>query len=456
MLKIRELLKHFSYELASGAPETAIGSFSIDSRKVALGQAFIAIKGERFDGHNFVQDAIRNGARAVIAQRLDNPTLEAAKLNSTAVIKVKDTVKALGEIARYNRERFDIPVIVVTGSNGKTTTKEMISWVLSAKHKTLKNEGTKNNHIGLPLTLANLNSTYDCAVLEAGTNHFGEIPYLSGVASPNIAVLTNIGESHLEHFQNLRGVLKEKYSLIKYLRGPKIAVYNSDDGLLRKKFQNSDNRINSFAFSLNAASEYKASKARFHKGKVEFLLNRKHAFTLNTFGLYNIYNCLPAIAIARLLGLGYPDIISRLSSFEFPEGRLRFKSRSDIRFIDDTYNSNPFSLRLALESLNYLKVKGRKILVMGDMLELGKLKENFHKAAGVHAARICDCIITVGDLAKLAADSARRKGFDKKNLFICSSNPQAKEALMKDILPRNDDIILVKGSRAMRMEEIIS
>ena len=189
--------------------------------------------------------------------------------------------------------------------------------------------------------------------------------------------------------------------------------------------------------------------------KIEFLVNHKYRFSINTLGYHNVYNALAAIAVARILGMEYKDIALRLSNFDFPGGRLKFIDLNHTRFIDDTYNSNPDSLREALEVLNNLKVKGRKILVMADMLELGKDKDAFHRDIGCQAAKICDIFITVGKLSRLSAQAARRAGLKDKNIFICDSSIHARDILLNRIIPGKDDLVLVKGSRLMRMEEVL-
>ncbi|PIS34320.1 MAG: UDP-N-acetylmuramoyl-tripeptide--D-alanyl-D-alanine ligase, partial [Candidatus Omnitrophica bacterium CG08_land_8_20_14_0_20_41_16] len=228
MLKIPELLKATRGKLTSGDNSVSVKGVSIDSREIKKGEAFIAIKGNNFDGHNFINMAIKKGASCIITEK------EIKGTDGIAVIKVKDTIRALGAVARFKREKYNLPVIAVTGSNGKTATKDMIAWILSKDFKVLKNEGTKNNHIGLPLTLLKLDSSYDIAVLEIGTNHFGEVKYLSDIACANIGIITNIGPAHLQYFKNLKGVFKEKHDLLRSLKAPAIAILNADDPYLRK------------------------------------------------------------------------------------------------------------------------------------------------------------------------------------------------------------------------------
>ncbi|MFH1198879.1 MAG: UDP-N-acetylmuramoyl-tripeptide--D-alanyl-D-alanine ligase [Candidatus Omnitrophota bacterium] len=450
MFKVSEILKATGGRLLSGSADAIVKDISIDSRVVKPGDAFIAIKGNRFDGHKFVEAAVSKGASCIICA----PQIIDYRLQDIAVIQAQDTTQALGDIARFNRERFNIPVITITGSNGKTTTKEMIAHVLAKKFKVLKNIGTENNHIGLPMTLLNLNDYYDFAVLEAGTNHPGEIEYLARIAQPNIAAITNIGQSHLKYLKDTESVFYEKTSLLRYLREPAVALLNADDRWLSIALNQENKGFKAFGFGVNNNADIKVSDMRFFEGCMWFIVNSKYKFKLNTIGAHNIYNALIAIFIARVFGMEYKDIALQLSSFEFPKSRLKLLELEKIKFIDDTYNSNPLSLRHALDVLAHMEVRGRKIFVMGDMLELGADEEFFHRQAGENAAKSCDYLITVGRLSQLAAQVARDGGFNNDKVFNCKDIHEAREVLLSKIIPQAEDIVLVKGSRSMRMEEI--
>lgn len=474
MFKINELLKATGGRLVGRGRGIPAKGVSIDTRSIKPQEAFVAIKGNNFDGHDFILEALRKGASCIIRNPEDKNCKASSRddMRRAAFIEVKDTVRALGDIARFQREKFNIPVIAVTGSNGKTTAKEMISWVLSRKFKVLKNLGTNNNQIGLPMTLLNLTGDYDFAVLELGTNHPGEIEYLAGVCLPNIGLITNVGPAHLEHLDSLQGVFKEKSSLLRNLKHPRIALLNGDDILLRRKIPGGKTNPITFSFGIKNRCDFSASgisksnrgivflinhnipgagtKGRFPEGKIK----QEIKFTLKTLGYYNIYNALASIAIGRIFGLEYPDIAKALSVFEFPRSRLNLVEFNNLRLIDDTYNANPVSLRQALDTLGSFNAKGRKIFVMGDMLELGDYQKLFHRQAGRKAAEICNTFITVGEFSRSAAESANKAGLDAKNIFSCRTTSEARDILFNKISPRQDDIILVKGSRLMRMEEI--
>lgn len=457
MFKVHQVLEAVKGRLISCSAEEPIDGFSIDSRTIKKGEAFIAIKGANFNGHDFIEQAIKKGAVCVIK--------ELQKVNRdygfVPVIEVENTVRALGDLAKYIRGKFNIPLIAVTGSAGKTTVKEMIAWVLSDKFRVLKNEGTQNNFIGLPMSLLKLNASHDIAVLELGTSRFGEIEYLTGVCQPNIGLITNIGPAHLEYFKDLEGVFSEKSALLKNLNSPFIVVLNEDDQYLKRIVSKESNNPFVLGFSLNNdKADFFAKNIKASTKGMSFLINSNSGvsnrleFSLNTLGYYNVYHAQAAYIIGRIFGMEPKDISARLADFSFPRSRLNFVRFNNARFVDDTYNSNPLSLKQALRTIANIKAKGRKIFIMGDMLELGNSKERFHSQAGRDAAKVCDTLITVGKLAKLTADSARDYGLDAKNIFVCDSAAQAGETLFNKISPNKEDIVLVKGSRGMKMEEI--
>ena len=451
MFKISELLEATGGKLINQPPGAIVRGISIDTRAINPHDAFIAIKGNNFDGHDFIDAAIKKGAACIIKEAGRKIKYKSCK---AAFIEVDDTIKSLGNIANFWRRKFNIPVIAVTGSNGKTTTKEMAAHVLSAKYKVLKNEGTKNNHIGLPMALLNLDASYDIAVLEVGTNHPGEVEYLARICQPNIGIITNIGPSHLEFLRDLKGVFKEKYKITENLRTPRICILNTDDDLLKKKACAKPKEYFVLGIGIKNPCDFSARLIKSNAGALKFLVNEKYKFTLNTLGYYNIYNALSAIAAARVFGIAYKDIIKKMDAFDFPKSRLNFLELGGIKFIDDTYNSNPLSLRQALKTLADFKTAGRKIFVMGDMLELGSHKEKFHRHAGQSLLASCNVFIAVGDLSRLAAEAAKNSGFDVNNIFTCRTSSQAREILFNRLSPKKGDIVLVKGSRSMKMEEV--
>jgi len=452
LFEFNELIKACSGRLVGVGSSGPVKGISIDTRSIKPGEAFIAIRGDNFDGHCFINQALKKGAACVIVKKA--PDCRARTEAPVCFVEVADTVAALGDIARRHRQKFNTPVVAVTGSCGKTTAKEMIAAVLSGAYKVLKNDGTRNNHIGLPMTLLGLEPSHDFAVLELGSNHAGEIEYLARIARANIAVITNVGESHLQAFGNRRGVFKEKISLLRHLEKPRIAILNSDNPFLNRLSGFRKPGQNVFTYGMERAADFCASGARSKNSGLEFFVNGAHKFRLNTPGIFNIHNALAAIAVGRLSGMDYASISKRLSAFVFPRGRLNLIESGAVRFIDDTYNSNPFSLEQALRVLAGIVVKGRKIFVMGDMLELGSRREFFHRRAGPVIARVCDTFIGVGRLSKQAAASARRWGLEAANMYTCNNAAEARDILFNKVRAASGDIVLVKGSRAMKMEQI--
>lgn len=450
MFKVNEIIKATHGKLVQGKLTNELGDISTDSRNINSREVFLALKGNNFDGHSYIQEVVKLGVAGLIVENIPGCLIP----KEITVIQVKDTTLALGDIARFQRKKINLPVIAVTGSNGKTTTKEMIAWILSAKGKVLKNEGSKNNQIGLPQTLLRLTPEDNFAVVEIGTNHFGEIDYLAKIAAVNIGVITNIGLSHIEFLKDLNGVLKEKSTLLDNLINPGLAILCSDDKMLKRIILNKNIKKSVFTYGINEKSDFNASAIKFHNGKLEFKVNSKYHFVLSTLGHHNIYNALAAITVGRLLGLEYSQIAQSLANFEFPKGRFNLVNFRGLNFIDDTYNSNPLSLEAALAALNTLKCVGKKVFVMGDMLELGSQKELLHRQIARSITSICDIFVAVGNLASLTAQEVRGLGFKGKNIFCCVNAQDVRDLLYNKLSLSVADIILVKGSRSMKMEEV--
>ncbi len=447
----REIVEAASAELVIGNLCDHFSGVSIDSRTVKKGDIFICIKGERFDGHDFIPEAIGKGASCVIYSRY-NTVLLGSKIPHN-LIAVANTLSALSDLAYYHRKRFGIPVVCITGSNGKTTTKEMIYSLLSAKYKVLKNEGTQNNSIGLSLSLLKLNSQHHMAVLELGTNHFGEIKELVRIAAPSVGVITNIGPAHLESFGDEKGVLKEKWDLIEELAWPRIAVLNADDMLLREKITAAHEDTAIFTFGICQKADFMAKEITLRNKKVSCYV-RKSPLTLATVSKINVYNALASYAVARIFSVDAYDIIKAFRAFQFPYARFQMKRIQGLQVIDDAYNANPVSLRYALDAFTSLPTRGKRILVIGDMLELGMLSQEVHAKLGNDLSKAnIDVIIGIGALSHIACDVAASSGFNAKAIFKCSSVHEAGGIVSK--VAKKNDTVLLKGSRAMKLEEVL-
>jgi len=434
----------------SGDPgkEIDLSKVSTDSRSVKKGDFFIALKGANFNGDNFTGEALCRGAiGAVTALSFPGRNLQ---LKGKIVIQVKDATRALSAIASAHRKKFRIPVIAITGSNGKTTVKDMTAAALSARYNVLKNEGTKNNNIGLPLTLLKLNQKHSACVVELGMNHKGEIKDLCRIASPDIAVITNVGPSHLEFLRDLDGVYRAKREILesfKYKRGT--VVLNGDDKYLRR-IKEDNFRIVRFGF--DGGNDY-AEILGTGKNKISFSVDSGEIFAINMLGLHNVYNALAAIAVARLMKVPYRPIERSLAGFRPAGMRMTSEGVRGIDIINDSYNSNPLSMSAALETLETYPALSRWV-VFGDMLELGDRSEYFHRMAGVLVAKSgADGLLTFGKYSRYTLAEAGASGMHKEKLWHCRNHADAANILKKVAV--KGDVILVKGSRSMKMEKVI-
>ena len=450
MFNVKDLLSATAGILNSGEQCQRFRGISIDTRTLGEGEAFVAIIGKNFDGHDFILEAIRRGAKGIIYVHAE----KIKKFQKDIVyIKVAETTAAFGAIARFHRERYDIPVIAVTGSSGKTTTKEMIAWVLSAKYKVLKNQGTQNNLIGVPLTLLNIHSKHDLCVVEMGTNRAGEIKQLSQIAEPNVGVITNIGPAHLEFLESLKGVYKEKIELIKHLKNPGIALLNKSDIILSELSRIRSKPI--FFFGINNACDFMATEITYKPHSVSFLFNGAYQFEVKHSALHNVSNALAAIGCGLVFGLDFQMIKERIETFDSPDMRLKEIQLKTCVVFDDSYNSNPQSLKQAIDVLCRQSTSGRRILVMGDMLELGKKSGEFHAYFGRYVSKkSIDVLVTMGDFSKETSESARKNGMNAASVFHFHNCPAVVEFLSANI--KEGDILLIKGSRAMEMEKIVA
>lgn len=446
-LSIREVLKSTKGKLLTRGLENNISGISTDTRTLKKGELYIALKGKNFDGHDFVGEAVEKGAVALMGHaRFKNLKY---KIN---IIQVKDTFEALGDIAHFYRMKFDIPFIGITGSNGKTTAKEMISKVLSDRFNVLKNVKTENNIIGLSKTLLGLNGGHEIGVLELGTNHFGEIRRLAGILKPDFGIITNIGPAHLQFLKSKEGALKEKSELLRQLDRNGIALLNADDILLAKI---KGPKCKIVKFGIYKECDFKVTRIFRQNLKTEFRVNDKYDFKINLPGAHNIYNALTAVSVGLLYNIGYEDIYKAFLGLEPVDGRLCFKKAGMLDVIDDTYNSNPQSLKMSVEILSNYKTSGRKILVCGDMLELGPAAVRFHTEAGKFiAASGLDCLIAVGAFAEIIRDAALSEGMPREKVFSCKDNARVLEVLKR--VAEKDDVVLLKGSRSMRLDEVMN
>jgi UDP-N-acetylmuramoyl-tripeptide--D-alanyl-D-alanine ligase len=451
---VTDILRISGGRLIHGPHHISFKDISTDSRTIKPGELFIALEGEDFDGHRFISQTYEKGASGAIVKK---GAFKEEKHNGIGVIiEVEDTLKTLGDIARFWRMKHPIPVVGITGSNGKTTTKEMIGKVLEIPFNVLKTEGNFNNQVGLPLTLLRLKDKDEIAVLELGTNSRSEISRLSHISLPDVAVITNIGQAHLQGFRSVDELTEEKGEIYKALRKDGFAVINEDDPRVSSLGAACKCKKVRFAIQSNADIMAKDVSTN-NSGNVSFMLISKEGavhINLPLYGTFNVYNALAAAGVAQVLGIGLEVIQRGLEDFSLPSGRMEVIDSGRYILINDTYNANPNSVEVALKTLVNFKRAKRTIAVLGDMLELGE----FSVSAHIHAGRLVsklgiDYLFTLGEESINIAHGAREDGMNIEKIYSGKEHKEVSSKLKATI--DRGDCILVKGSRAMKMELII-
>ena len=452
MLTVTDIVKATGGRVVKPGPDGVVfKGVSTDSRTVGAGELFVPIVGERFDGHDFIEAAFAKGASGALTM----PGKGASSRGNVCQIEVDDTLRALGAIAHYIRDaRRDLVVVGITGTNGKTTTKEMLASVLSVRGPVLKNAGNLNNEIGLPLTLMGLDETHWAAVLEMGMSGFGEIARLAKIAEPQVGVITNIGPGHLETLGSMEGVARAKGELIEVLPRDGKAVLNLDDpylkGLLVK------NKSRAVTFGLRPGAMVTAGDIKETAHGVSFRLavpGGVAAISLPVMGTHNVYNALAAAAAALTAGLTVKEIKQGLEAFSPVKMRMEVLDIGGVRVINDAYNANPASMAASLNAFASVK-EGRRIAVLGDMLELGPSASKAHFDVGrLAGAEGMALLVLMGEHAAETAKGALESGMDEADVVVADGPEAAAEALSERL--RKGDHVLVKGSRGMRMERVI-
>ena len=455
VLLLSDVLKASSGKLISGLAETFFHGISTDSRSIKKGNLFIALRGDNFDGHDYAEAAFRLGAAGILAQ--DEDKISRLKTDKKfAIILVTDTLFALGEIAHAWRQKFSIPVIGLTGSSGKTTTKEMIASILGRKKNILKTEGNLNNLIGLPQTIFHLNEGHEWMLLEMGTNTRGEIKRLTQIADPDIGLITNIGPAHLEGFGSMDAVREEKGDLFLHMKSSGTVVVNLDDEAVVLAADRWRGGKVTFSMSPNADVTVNDIERNGVKGIHFNLVIRGVAqkVEMKITGLHHLYNAMAAAAVSVAIGMDSKTITEGLSAFRPFSGRMEVsKLRNGAFLLDDSYNANPASVREALMTLKDLKTGHSAYVFLGDMLELGEQADEMHRRIGMLIATIgVNALFLRGDFSKMTATGAMEGGMAPENIFYLSDEESGSDYL-KDHLKKGD-WILVKGSRRMKMEKI--
>lgn len=460
--KIRELIEAVSGKIIQGDQNCLIKRIYIDSRTLIPGDLFFAIIGPNFDGHDFIIEAFRKGAVGAVVCKgastlLQNEQIEKNKI----IIEVKDTLSALQDWSKHYKNKFKTFNICVTGSNGKTTTKEIIAHILSQKFPLLKTSGNYNNEIGIPLTLLQLNKSHKILVVEMGMRGLGEIKSLTNFIPPDLAVITNIGEAHIGLLGSKDNIFKAKSELLQSLDKDGIAIINRDDlyflktlGIVKKK--------KVYTFGIENKSDFMAKNIRIVSDKgIRFSLEVQNSKSREIYfpllGRHNIYNALAAAAAAFALGMEL-DLIERgLSSFKPLDLHMQLSNfYKGIKILNDSYNASPLSVKSALETLAEVAQNNRKIAILGDMLELGEKTDFYHQEIGKEVAKLSiDLLITVGPGGKIIAQYSQEEGMAEEKVISFKKNEKINLAKKLLNLTKPGDFILLKGSREMKMEEIL-
>ncbi|NLO25126.1 MAG: UDP-N-acetylmuramoyl-tripeptide--D-alanyl-D-alanine ligase [Clostridiales bacterium] len=448
-LKISDITAAVKGRIVCGPEDGEVCKISLDTRTLEKGSLFIPLRGERFDGHDFLEQAAEKGARVML---VDNE--EYYDYSDVSVIRVRDTLEALHSLARWYRGRFEAVFVAVTGSTGKTTTKNMIATILETKYNVLKTPGNYNNQIGLPATIMELNDSHRFGVIEMGMSGYGEIENLVRIVRPKVSVITNIGMSHIERLGSQEGILKAKMEVFQEMDRDPAAVINADALFLRSEVRGLDMPVVCFGIK---EGDYKAENvlSKGEEGMTYTLVAEGGRFDvkLPLPGRHNVYNSLAAVAVARLLGMGFEEIIGALGNLEGEKMRLTIHSTTGgVSVVNDAYNASPDSMKSALEVLSDMPGK-RKIAVLSDMLEMGAFSEEGHRMVGELAAGTgLDILVAVGNESRFIAMEAKERGMDPRSVYYFDDKGQAAKLL--DGLIQKGDVILVKGSRGMRMEEL--
>lgn len=453
-LKIKEILEVTKGELVQGDLELECKNFSKDTRTIQKGDTYLAIKGEKFNGNLFWKQALQNGADCVILSEIPKDKEALKNYKNKTIIKVKDTLEALYEIAKLKRSFYQIPVIAITGSVGKTSTKDIVANVVSQKYKTLKTVGNNNNNIGLPFTILKLQDE-EAMVLEMGMNHFGEIRLLTNIAKPDICVVTNIGTSHIGNLGSRENILKAKLEILEGNEKATVVI-NKDNDLLHKWQEENQNEKTIITYGIQEHSDMNAKEIKLKNDSSDFvceLENKKVNITVPVGGEHFILNALCAVSVGKILKIEPEKIVEGIEGFELTKKRMDITELANgIKIINDAYNASLESMQASLNYLAEFK-NNRKIAVLGDMLELGEYTKELHEKVGEAVVQSqIDILFCAGEKAKYIEEQAKAKGMTKKNVYWFENKEKMVDKI-KEVAKAND-IILLKASNGMRFFEI--
>lgn len=464
-MRVKNLLDVINGEMLIGNLNQECENFSKDTRVINKDDIYIGLKGEKYDGSIFWKEAFDKGASVSIINKIDILEEDLKKYNEKqkTIIKVEDTKKALEDIARYKRSLYDIPVIAVTGSVGKTSTKDIIASVLSQKYNTLKTQGNMNNDIGVPLTILNLKN-HEAAVIEMGMNHLGEISELTKIAKPTVSVITNVGTAHIGNLESRDNILKAKLEILDGMEEKKIVI-NNDNDLLHNWYENDTQKYNIkieniYTYGIDNNSKMMASDIILKENDSEFtckFFNEKEENNIKVLvgGKHFVYNALCAAEVGKILGLSDAQIKKGIEKFELTKRRMDIiRLKNGAKVINDSYNASYESMKASLAYLKNVNAK-RKIAVLGDMFELGEYSEELHKKVGEEVVKNnIDILICSGKNSKNIINMALKLGMNENNIFYLKNKQEIVEKL-NNIL-EFDDVVLIKASNGMKYYEIIN
>ncbi|WP_343337794.1 UDP-N-acetylmuramoyl-tripeptide--D-alanyl-D-alanine ligase [Terrisporobacter petrolearius] len=450
-LTIKELILASEGQLVSKcSEETLVNDIVIDSRKASKENAFVAIVGENLDGHDFINLAINQGCKTIIKNKDNNVDIENKEIN---VIEVNNTEVAFGDIARLYKNKFEIPFIAVTGSVGKTTTRDMVYSTISAKYNSLKNVGNLNNQFGVPLTLFNLNKEHECAVIEMGMSGFNEIEYLVNIVKPQIGIISNIGYSHVEHLGSREGIFKAKMEITTNFDENSLLIVNGDDDCLKTlKDKHLVYKLKTFGFEKD--NDIYCESFEMDEDNINFIAvidGKREEFFIPTVGKHNIYNAMAAILVGINLNMTLEEIKDGLKNFQCTKNRLDIIKSNNLTIIDSVYNASIDSMTAALNILG--RYKSRRVAILGDMFEMGDFAEFGHRQVGKSALNNVDILISIGKDSEFIVKELKENNMNPDNLYHFETKEEAIEKL-DDIIKENDTI-LVKASRGMHLEKVV-
>ncbi len=458
---VKDVLRICKGEILIGNENEVLEDFSKDTREVKDGDIYVGIKGENHDGNLLYKDALKNGAKVCILQKESvSNKLDMNKLRENypdrTIVLVDNTVKALQELAAYKRSLYDIPVIGVTGSVGKTSTKDIIASVMSKKYNVLKTLGNYNNQIGLPLTILRLKD-HDAMVVEMGMSQLGEISNLTRIAKPTVAVITNVGTAHIGILGSRENILKAKLEILEGLKENGTLVINNDNDMLHNwKENNKSDKYKVITFGLENESNVMARDVETSENGSTYKIdinNKTYNVNVSVGGTHFVLNSLCAIAIGNLFNIKMEDILEGIANFELTKRRMEIeKNKIGATIINDCYNANYDSMKAALEYLGKINAN-KKIAVLGDMLELGEFSRMLHEKVGEEVAKNkIDILLTVGDMSKYIVKKAKEQGMTEDKIYNCKNNQEAIDLLNNTI--EKGDAILLKASNGMNFQEI--